>query len=142
MSTILQFLFKATLFIAFSWVTGTGQTRGVPTSFIFCHAEAPFCASKSCVAARAVLLAARHLACACHQLKKAHRCLSFCDCLWYKKLPVLCLSMTLWWSKILHSLKSMTPPKCFVFDYFRWWSRQSVIGRCISCFCLFWQNMR
>lgn len=47
MSTILQFLFKATLFIAFFWVTDAGQTIGVTTCFIVCHAEAPSCASKS-----------------------------------------------------------------------------------------------
>ena len=86
---------------------------GVPTSFIFCHAEAPFCARKSCVVERAVLLAARHLALACHQLEKAYRCLCFCDCQWYKKLLVLCLSMTLQRSKILHSFKSTTLPKTF-----------------------------
>lgn len=97
-----------------SRVTDAGQTIGVTTCFIVCYAEAPFCASKSCVAARAVLPAARYLALACHQLEKAYRCLCFCDCQWYKKLLVLCLSMTLQWSKILHSFKSTTPPKCFV----------------------------
>lgn len=60
MSTILQFLFKATLFIAFFCVTDTGQTMGVPTSFIVCHAEALSCASNSCFAAGAVLLVSRN----------------------------------------------------------------------------------
>lgn len=67
MSTVLQFLFKGTLFIAFFWVTDTGLTMGVPTSFIICHAEA----SKSCVSGGAVLVVARHLAITSHQLNKA-----------------------------------------------------------------------
>lgn len=45
MSTILQLLGIATLFIAFSCGTDTGLTMGVPTSFIVCHAEALSCAS-------------------------------------------------------------------------------------------------
>lgn len=64
----LQFLFKATLFIAFFCVTDTGQTVGVPTSFTVGHAEALSCAKKSRVAAGAVSLAGRHLAVVHHQL--------------------------------------------------------------------------
>ena len=42
MSTILQFLFNATLFIAFFWVTDAGHTMWVPACFIVCHAKASF----------------------------------------------------------------------------------------------------
>lgn len=68
---------KATLFIVFFWVTDAGQTMAVTTCFIVCHAEAHFCASKSCVATGAVLLVGRYLA--RHQLKKANWCWCFCD---------------------------------------------------------------
>ena len=108
MLTTLQFLFKATLFIAFYWVADAGQTMGVTTCFIVCHAEAHFGASKSCVASGAVFLAGRCLALAHHQLKEANWCWCFCDWQYCEKFPVLHPPMTLRWSKILHSFKSMT----------------------------------
>ena len=62
--------FSKVLSVAF--FSFTYQTMGVATSFIVCQAEAPFCASKSCVAAGAVLLAGRHLALAHHELEKVY----------------------------------------------------------------------
>ena len=115
MSTILQFLFKATLFIGFFCVTDTGQNMGVPTSFIVDHVEALSCASKSHVAAGAVSLVGRLLHLYIISLQhKAYWCQCFSDWQWNKKLPILCPSMTLQWFRILYSFKSTTPPECFI----------------------------
>lgn len=64
MSTILQFFFRGTLFIAFFCVTDTGLTMGVPISFIVCHAEAPFlCKQVSCCCRNS--FAGRQTSCTC-----------------------------------------------------------------------------
>ena len=115
MSTILQFFFKGTLFIAFFWVTDTGQTMGVPTSFIFCHA------CRSTLWCKQVLCCCKSsFACcqtSCTYMSSAQEDSQVSVLLWLSvvwEAPCPLSTMTLQWSKILLIFKSMTPPKCFV----------------------------
>ena len=115
----------------------TDQTMGVATSLIVCQAELPFCESKSCVAVGAVLLTGRHLALAHYELKSFNNASAFVIGCGTRSSPFF---IHPWPSSDLRSriaLRVWLYMNALHFDFFRCWSRQSVVGGSISFFCLF-----